>query len=112
MSAKASPTPDKPPAADKVSFYSAWCKRCGNCVAFCPRQALAKDEWGYPVLADPDRCTTCGLCEMLCPDFALSVGEAPAPAAAAGAPKGSRVAPTTSPERLAPAPGGQENGHG
>lgn len=112
MSPKAAPTPGNKAAVDKVSFYSAWCKRCGNCVAFCPRQALAKDEWGYPVLANPERCTTCGLCEMLCPDFALSVGEAPAQPGAAAAPKGSRVAPTTSPERLAPEPVGKENGHG
>ena len=111
LSPKTTPPPDNQPAADKVSFYSAWCKRCGNCVAFCPRQALAKDEWGYPVLAKPDRCTSCGLCEMLCPDFALSVGEGGArPMAAEGAPRGSRVAPTTSPERLAPEPTGGEGG--
>jgi 2-oxoglutarate ferredoxin oxidoreductase subunit delta len=111
VSAKAPPASDSQPATDKVSFYSAWCKRCGNCVAFCPRKALSKDEWGYPVLDHPDRCTACGLCEMLCPDFALSVGEAPAQAVALGAPKGSQVAPTTSPERLAPAPGGPEDNH-
>ena len=93
----------------KVSFYPAWCKRCGNCVAFCPRKALDQDQWGYPRLASPDRCTACGLCEMLCPDFAISVGEAPQPAArAAGSPSpgrpGSPVSPNHSPERLAPEP--------
>ena len=65
---------DTPPPPDtRVSFYPAWCKGCGNCVAFCPRQALAKDQWGNPYLAKPDRCTACGLCEMLCPDFAIKV---------------------------------------
>lgn len=98
---------------NKVSFFPAWCKRCGNCVAFCPRGALKRDQWGYPVLADPDRCTSCGLCEMLCPDFALSVGEGGPKPAGAGAPRGSRVAPITSPERLAPEPnGGEEDGNG
>ncbi len=62
-------------AENKVCFYPAWCKRCGNCVAFCPRQALKADEWGHPYLADPARCTTCGLCEMLCPDFAITIGD-------------------------------------
>ncbi len=94
------------PAA-KVSFFPAWCKRCGNCVAFCPRKALEHDEWGYPFLARPEACTSCGLCEMLCPDFAISVGEAPSAqeAEAAAATPGRRaVAESTphSPERLAP----------
>ncbi|MBU1157515.1 MAG: 4Fe-4S binding protein [Proteobacteria bacterium] len=58
-----------------MKFYSyiKWCKRCGNCIAFCPRQALAQDEWGYPFLSEAGRCTGCGLCEMLCPDFAISM---------------------------------------
>ena len=63
------------PTGKDISFYPSWCKRCGNCVAFCPRRALATDEWGYPHLADEERCTRCGLCEMLCPDLAISVGE-------------------------------------
>ena len=112
---KAKPTakkkePAPPPPDSQVSFYPAWCKGCGNCVAFCPRQALAKDQWGNPYLAKPERCTACGLCEMLCPDFAISVAEQDAPQAAvaaahhkAGTPAaGSKLA--TSPERLAPAP--------
>ncbi|RJX20064.1 MAG: ferredoxin family protein [Desulforudis sp.] len=102
------------PAQDKVSFYPAWCKRCGNCEAFCPRQAIGRDQWGYPFLAQPERCTQCGLCEMLCPDFALSVGEAavleskrrPQPAAQAG----DQGALTSSPERLAPSPRSDEDG--
>lgn len=93
----------------KVSIFLAWCKRCGNCVTFCPTGALESDEWGYPYVAQPDRCTRCHLCEMLCPDFAIGVGEAsdwdqrkkksrhPAP----GEP-GSPVSMNHSPERLAP----------
>lgn len=61
------------PHGERLSIYRAWCKRCGNCIGFCPRQALSSDEWGYPVMADPARCTGCGLCEMLCPDFAIRV---------------------------------------
>ncbi len=95
----------------KVSFFPAWCKRCGNCVAFCPRKALAQDEWGHPYLKDPEHCTTCGLCEMLCPDFAISVGEPPPSEAEAGPSPGrpgSPVSPNHSPERLAPPPTEEE----
>jgi 2-oxoglutarate ferredoxin oxidoreductase subunit delta len=104
---KAKPAPEPGPGLGKVTFYPAWCKRCGNCVAFCPRQALAQDEWGHPFLKDPERCTTCGLCEMLCPDFAISVGEAPQAGAPAHPSPGKPAAPAAvnqSPERLAPSP--------
>jgi 2-oxoglutarate ferredoxin oxidoreductase subunit delta len=99
---KSAPRDSEPP----VSFYPAWCKRCGNCVAFCPRKALEKDEWGSPFLAHPDKCTVCGLCEMLCPDFAISVGETTAPPAAVEAARkagGPGTGPKVqgSPERLA-----------
>lgn len=104
---KAKPEPEPAPGQGKVSFFPAWCKRCGNCVAFCPRKALAQDEWGHPFLKDPERCTTCGLCEMLCPDFAISVGEEPhALPGPAPAPSktGAEAVVNQSPERLAPAP--------
>jgi 2-oxoglutarate ferredoxin oxidoreductase subunit delta len=105
----------------QVCFYPDWCKRCGNCVAFCPRKALAADEWGHPYLPDPERCTGCGLCEMLCPDFAITVGDAgsgrevPPPtsakelaANAAAVSPGEAPPVKTSPERLAPAPRREE----
>ncbi len=93
----------------KLSLYPAWCKRCGNCIAFCPRGALDRDPWGYPVLARPDRCTMCHLCEMLCPDFAISVGHVPqfGERQAAGAPPSQQAASSQahhSAERLAPEP--------
>lgn len=56
-------------------MYLVWCKRCGNCVAFCPQKALAQDEWGYPFMAKPEACSACGLCQMLCPDFAISLSD-------------------------------------
>lgn len=102
-------------AESKVSFYPGWCKRCGICVAFCPKEALETDEWGYPHLAHPDKCIRCRMCEKLCPDFAITVGEeAPASVAqsATAGPspgsQGSPVSPNHSPERLAPAPQSSE----
>ncbi len=99
------------------SFYPAWCKRCGNCVAFCPRGILVADEWGYPRQVNPERCTACGLCEMLCPDFAITVGyEKPGAVSMTQTvgedsgelnpdqPETSGTVRNISPERLAPAP--------
>ncbi len=70
--------PDKQPkpkrrAVRKIDIFKAWCKGCGICVAFCPREVLAIDEEGYPVVKDLDACTGCGWCEIRCPDFAITV---------------------------------------
>ena len=61
-----------------IDIYRAWCKQCGLCVAFCPRECLALNEEGAPVVVKPERCTGCGWCELHCPDFAISVRESPA----------------------------------
>jgi len=74
-----------PPGAEEAShhkeyeidIYRAWCKQCGLCAAFCPRECLALNEEGAPVVAKPERCTGCGWCELHCPDFAISVRECP-----------------------------------
>ena len=36
----------------KVTFYRAWCKRCGICTAFCPTKALELDEWGLSLCGE------------------------------------------------------------
>jgi 2-oxoglutarate ferredoxin oxidoreductase subunit delta len=56
---------------NKVTLYRNWCKKCGICMAFCPKKALEEDGSGYPFLNDSKGCTGCGLCELRCPDFAL-----------------------------------------
>ena len=93
----------------KVGFYPAWCKRCGNCVAFCPSGALEKDEWSYPYLAHADKCISCHMCEKLCPDFAIAVSEEKTESLAKGSSAdpslrtpGSMVSQDHSPERIAP----------
>jgi 2-oxoglutarate ferredoxin oxidoreductase subunit delta len=60
----------------KIDIYKAWCKACGICVAFCPTEALGKDEAGYPYVKDIDKCINCGWCEIRCPDFAITVEKA------------------------------------
>lgn len=56
-----------------IAIFSGWCKGCGICAAFCPRECIAMGEDGNPVVQDADRCTGCGFCEIHCPDFAISV---------------------------------------
>ena len=72
------PHPEVAPLHHKtydIDIYRAWCKQCGLCAAFCPRECLAIDEAGAPVVVKPERCTGCGWCELHCPDFAISVRE-------------------------------------
>ena len=51
-----------------------WCKGCGICVAFCPRQSLELAGEKAQLKGD-DSCVACGLCELWCPDYALYVKE-------------------------------------
>jgi len=59
----------------EIDIFRGWCKSCGICAAFCPRDCISLDKDGAPVIADSTRCTGCGWCEMHCPDFAINVRE-------------------------------------
>ena len=50
-----------------------WCKGCGICVAFCPKQALGLDDEEKACWVNPEDCITCGLCELRCPDVAIEL---------------------------------------
>lgn len=50
-----------------------WCKGCGICVAFCPKNVLELDEDDKAAAVRRDDCIYCGLCELRCPDFAVTV---------------------------------------
>ena len=50
-----------------------WCKGCGICVGFCPKQVL-KIVNEKCVIAYPDACIFCGQCELRCPDNAIYIG--------------------------------------
>lgn len=56
-----------------IDIFRDWCKSCGICAAFCPRDCIELDQDGSPFVKDGDRCTGCGWCELHCPDFAISV---------------------------------------
>ena len=49
-----------------------YCKGCGICVAFCPKQLLVlKNGKVFP--ERPEICIGCRMCEFRCPDFAIAV---------------------------------------
>ncbi|MBQ6654054.1 MAG: 4Fe-4S binding protein [Erysipelotrichaceae bacterium] len=58
----------------KLRIDASWCKGCGICVAFCPRNVL-KLENDRITVADEENCIKCGLCELRCPDYAIWLEE-------------------------------------
>ena len=50
-----------------------WCKGCGICVEFCPKNVLEMKD-GKVYIKDLESCIQCGQCELRCPDFAIYLG--------------------------------------
>ena len=57
----------------KVKINKYWCKGCGICAAFCPKEVLEMDEDDKALWAHPENCINCGLCELRCPDIAIEL---------------------------------------
>ncbi len=68
MSGERSPSKESPVIRVNIE----WCKGCGICVAFCPRDVLELED-GKVKVARPEDCIDCKLCELRCPDFAITV---------------------------------------
>ena len=59
--------------ADKVRVNRDWCKGCGICAAFCPKNVLELDELEKMTVARGEDCNACGMCEQHCPDLAIEL---------------------------------------
>jgi 2-oxoglutarate ferredoxin oxidoreductase subunit delta len=79
--AKASPKASQREQSDtkKVKYdqiiFRDWCKACGICIAFCPKNVIGRDETGAPFIEKPEECIGCRFCELHCPDFAITIQE-------------------------------------
>lgn len=62
---------------EAVTINVKWCKGCGICVAFCPKDALVLINEKATLI--PDRCIVCGMCELYCPDLAVTVDKTKRP---------------------------------
>jgi 2-oxoglutarate ferredoxin oxidoreductase subunit delta len=60
------------PNKKELKINQAWCKGCGICIAFCPKNALELVD-GKAQLKHDNECIMCSLCELRCPDYAIYV---------------------------------------
>jgi 2-oxoglutarate ferredoxin oxidoreductase subunit delta len=64
----------------KIHILEEWCKGCGFCVEFCPKNILQLspkkfNAKGYhpPETVNPETCTGCDMCRMVCPEFSIYI---------------------------------------
>jgi len=80
MTKKSNPKENNSKEHPEITIFSAWCKGCGICVAFCPKEVLAMNDECKVFVKYQEKCIACHMCELRCPDFAINVKEVEKPA--------------------------------
>jgi len=65
----------------QVNFLEQYCKGCGLCVHFCPKNIIVLAQYtndqGYnpATINDMTKCTGCALCARMCPHVVIEIVE-------------------------------------
>jgi len=59
--------------AYKVQINRKWCKNCGICLAFCPKNVFSFDEKKKLQIVNEIQCSGCLMCEKRCPDMCMKI---------------------------------------
>ena len=49
------------------------CKKCGLCVAICPKKVYHQNEADEVIVENLNNCIVCMMCQNVCPDFAIEI---------------------------------------
>ncbi len=61
----------------KIEINADFCKGCGFCIEYCPKNVyeisndLNKKGYQLPRVVRLEDCSECGLCDLYCPEFAI-----------------------------------------
>lgn len=67
------PTVYKTSSGIEISIIKEFCKGCGICVEFCPKDVLGLGNDLKVTCVNIEACNGDALCEFRCPDFAIFV---------------------------------------
>lgn len=58
----------------KLAIVSQECVACGNCVKYCPTQAIVINK-GICAVVDAQKCVGCGKCAKACPAGIITIAD-------------------------------------
>lgn len=57
----------------EMSINYDWCKGCGICISFCPKDCFDISSINQPLMIRLDVCTKCMQCVHRCPDYCITI---------------------------------------